>query len=79
MPIVRIELLEGRSPSRKAELIAGVTQAVVTALGVDAGQVRVLLYEIPPEHWAVGGVTKAESQQGAEKGIEKAIEKEKQE
>jgi 4-oxalocrotonate tautomerase family enzyme len=60
MPIVRIELLEGRSSSTKAELMARVTQAVVTALGVEAEQVRVVLYEIPLEHWAVGGKTKAE-------------------
>ena len=30
--------------------------------GVDLEQVRVLLYELPPEHWAVGGQTKAMQQ-----------------
>ena len=30
--------------------------------GVDLEQVRVLLYELPPEHWAVGGETKATQQ-----------------
>ncbi len=60
MPIVRIELLQGRTPEVKNELIARVTDAVVTTLGVDSDQVRVLLYELPPEHWAVGGQTKAE-------------------
>jgi 4-oxalocrotonate tautomerase len=59
MPIVRIELLRGRTPAVKTELIARVTDAVVTTLGVDLDQVRVLLYELPPEHWAVGGQTKA--------------------
>ncbi len=59
MPIVRIELLQGRTPAMKAELMACVTDAVVTTLGVDPEQVRVLLYEVPPEHWAVGGQTKA--------------------
>ena len=43
----------------KNELIARVTEAVVTALGVDLEQLRVLLYELPPEHWAVGRQTKA--------------------
>ena len=55
MPIVRIELLEGRAPERKAELIRRVTAAVVESLEVRPEQVRVLLYELPPEHWAVGG------------------------
>ena len=58
MPIVRIEFLQGRTPELKNELIARVTDAVVTTLGVDLDQVRVLLYELPPEHWAVGGKTK---------------------
>jgi 4-oxalocrotonate tautomerase len=62
MPIVRIELLQGRAPKVKNELIARVTDAVVTTLGVDQEQVRVLLYELPPEHWAVGGQTKAAQQ-----------------
>lgn len=60
MPIVRIDLLEGRSPERKAELIRRVTEAVVAALQVQPEQVRVLLAEFPPEHWAVGGVPMAE-------------------
>jgi 4-oxalocrotonate tautomerase len=64
MPIVRIELLQGRTPMVKNELIARVTDAVVTTLGVDPDQVRVLLYELPLEHWAVGGKTRA-SQQSA--------------
>jgi 4-oxalocrotonate tautomerase len=59
MPIVRIELLQGRTPAMKDELIIRVTDAVVTTLGVDPEQVRLILYELPPEHWAVGGQTKA--------------------
>ncbi len=55
MPIVRIDLLVGRTPERKAALIREVTEAVVAALDVQREQVRVLLNEVPPEHWAVGG------------------------
>lgn len=62
MPIVRIELLQGRTPAMKDELITRVTDAVVTTLGVDPVQVRVILFEVPPEHWAVGGQTKAAQQ-----------------
>jgi len=57
MPIVRIELLQGRTPAKKDELIMRVTDAVVTTLGVNRNQVRVI--EVPPEHWAVAGQTKA--------------------
>ena len=59
MPIIRIELLEGRAPDLKEELIHRVTQAVTTTLGVQPAQVRVLLYELPPEHWGIGGQSKA--------------------
>jgi 4-oxalocrotonate tautomerase len=43
-------------------LIARVTDAVVAMPGVDPEQVRVLLYELPPKHWAVGGHMKAVQQ-----------------
>jgi 4-oxalocrotonate tautomerase len=56
MPIVRIDLVAGRSPERTRDLIRHVTDAVVAALDVRPEQVRVLLTEVPPEHWAVGGV-----------------------
>ena len=59
MPIIRIELLEGRSPDLKEELIRRVTEAVTATLAVQPAQVRVLLYELPPEHWGVGGQSKA--------------------
>ena len=62
MPIVRIELLQGRTPAMKDELITRVTEAVITALGVTPEQVRVVLFEVPPEHWAVGGQTRAAQQ-----------------
>jgi len=70
MPIVRRGMLQGRTLKVKNELIARVTDAVVHALGVDANQVRVLLYELPPEHWAVGGQTKSTQQVALAQQIE---------
>jgi 4-oxalocrotonate tautomerase len=60
MPIIRIELLEGRSPEQKKALIRQVSEAVTTSLGVRPEQVRVLLYELPADHWAIGGTTMAD-------------------
>jgi len=59
MPIIRIELIEGRTPELKEALIRNVTAAVTATLAVQPAQVRVLLYELPPAHWAVGGQSKA--------------------
>jgi 4-oxalocrotonate tautomerase len=67
MPIVRVEILEGRSPERKAELIRRLSEAVVESLEVRPEQVRVLLYELPAEHWAVGGETMAARRAAAER------------
>jgi 4-oxalocrotonate tautomerase len=61
MPIVEISLLEGRTPGAKEALIAGVTDAIVTALDAPRETVRVILREMGPEHFGVGGVSKAKS------------------
>ncbi|MNY11683.1 2-hydroxymuconate tautomerase [compost metagenome] len=55
MPIIRVEMLEGRPPELKAALIRSLTQAAVETLGVEPGRVRVLLHELPPENWGVAG------------------------
>jgi 4-oxalocrotonate tautomerase len=60
VPIVQIQLLPGRSAERKRALIQRVTAAVVESLDVRAEQVRVILTEVPPEHWGVAGETLAQ-------------------
>ncbi|OIQ87639.1 2-hydroxymuconate tautomerase [mine drainage metagenome] len=58
MPIVEITLMEGRSKDKKAALMKSVTEAVVASIGAPSEAVRVILREVPPEHFAVGGVPK---------------------
>lgn len=66
MPIVRIDLVQGRRPDQLEALIAGVTDAVVGALDAPPASVRVLLNEVPATHWGVGGVPKHQpSEQGS--------------
>jgi len=60
MPIVNIEILEGRPASKKRALIQQVTDAVVQSLEVAPASVRVLVHEVPAELWAVGGVPMSE-------------------
>ena len=57
MPIVRIEMLEGRTPAMKRELSERVVVTVSETLGIAPDRVRVLLYELPPEHWTVGSAS----------------------
>ncbi|MEN1935845.1 4-oxalocrotonate tautomerase [Paenibacillus sp. 102] len=58
MPIVQIQVIEGRKQQQIQNLISNVTDAVAKSLDVDAERVRVLVNEIPGSHWGVGGKVK---------------------
>ena len=63
MPIVELTLSAGRTPEQKRAALAALHDAVVSSLGVPDAAVRVILREVPPEHWLTGGVTLAEKAQ----------------
>lgn len=60
MPIVQVNMLQGRSVEQKRKLAKGITNAVVEALSVKPEQVRVMIHEMGPDDFAVGGATAAE-------------------
>lgn len=64
MPIVQIELLQGRSREKKRALIREVSHTVAGVLEVPLDAVRVVLHEIDPEHWGIGGETAAAQGRG---------------
>lgn len=53
-------MLEGRTDEEKRRLMANVTDAVASTLGVQRERVRVIITEVPKKHWAVGGVPLSE-------------------
>jgi 4-oxalocrotonate tautomerase len=55
MPTIRVELMEGRTPEQKKNLVKALTQAVVDTLGGKAESVDVLLFDIKRHDWATGG------------------------
>ncbi len=55
MPIIEVNLLEGRDPQAKERLIEALTNAAVEAIGAPRESVRVILREMAPAHFAVGG------------------------
>lgn len=57
MPIIQVNLLEGRTVEQKRELARRLTEAAVEALGVRAEQVRVLMHQMALEDFAIAGVT----------------------
>lgn len=59
MPTIQCFIVEGSSDSDKHQLIAALTQAVVTAVDAPIDSVRVILSELAPSHFGVGGVAVA--------------------
>jgi 4-oxalocrotonate tautomerase len=55
MPIIHVEMLEGRSVEQKRLLAHELTDAFVRTCGADAASVRVLIREVAPVDWAIGG------------------------
>ena len=56
--LIRVLMISGRTEQAKAALIAALTQASVRALGIDADQVRVVLFDVPATDMGMaGGVT----------------------
>lgn len=60
MPLIRVTLLEGRSPQEVAALGRALTAAARETLGTPAEAVRVIMEEAPPDRWFVGGRSMAE-------------------
>ena len=55
MPVVTIELWEGRSPEVKKKLGANITNAVVDSVGCPARSVIVIIKDSPKHNWTIGG------------------------
>ncbi|GMA42233.1 tautomerase family protein [Mobilicoccus caccae] len=64
MPLVEVTLTTGRSPAQVRSMISGVTQALVDADIAPKDTIRVVVREIPAEHFAAGDVTIAERRAG---------------
>jgi 4-oxalocrotonate tautomerase len=56
MPIVIANMIESRTVEQKRALVQRITDAVVETLVCRPEQVRVLLEEIRPMNWDIGGM-----------------------
>lgn len=57
MPIINVQILEGRPPEKVEELIENLTDTVVKTLDAPRENIRVLVSEVPKTHWGIGGVS----------------------
>ncbi|MBH5318341.1 4-oxalocrotonate tautomerase [Paenibacillus sp. GSMTC-2017] len=60
MPIVTIQMMEGRTPEQVKSLIARVTDTIAEELNAPKDRIRVLVTEIPTTHWGIAGVPASE-------------------
>jgi 4-oxalocrotonate tautomerase len=56
MPIVQINMIQGRTREKKEELMKKVTDAIVDALQIPKDRIRIVLNEVPKENIGYGGV-----------------------
>ena len=61
MPIMQVFLIEGRTLEQKESFMASVTDAAVRSLGVDPKSVRIIIQDMAPGNFGVGGVSIAAS------------------
>jgi len=61
LPLIHVEILEGRPPEKVKKMIEKITDAVEEALEAPRPSIRVIVTEIPKTHWAVGGVPIADN------------------
>ncbi|WP_281249423.1 4-oxalocrotonate tautomerase [Fictibacillus arsenicus] len=58
MPIIQVQVIEGRTDEQLSKLMDSLTNAAAECLDVKKEQVRVLIQEVPNKHWGVGGKPK---------------------
>lgn len=55
MPIIQINMFEGRTVDQKRRLVAEVTDAVVRSIGVTAEDVRIIIQDMAKHDYSVAG------------------------
>jgi len=56
MPIVQIDMIAGRTPEKKEQLIKKVTEAMVDVLQIPADRVHIILHDVPKENIGEAGI-----------------------
>lgn len=55
MPMIHVEMFEGRTPEQKRALVAALTEAFVETAGGTPESVQIVLSDVPKAHWAKAG------------------------
>jgi 4-oxalocrotonate tautomerase len=57
MPFINIKMTPVDSKEKKAELIQKITQLMADVLGKNPATTHVVIEEVSPDHWGIGGET----------------------
>jgi len=55
MPFIQVTIVEGRTAEQKHDLMKKITDATSESLGSDPQRIRVAIYEVSADEWAIGG------------------------
>ena len=55
MPFIQVTMVEGRTAEQKHDLMKRITDATSESLGSDPQRIRVAIYEVSADEWAIGG------------------------
>ncbi len=62
MPIATINILEGRNDEQKENLIISVTEAISKSISSPKENIRIIINEMPKQHFAIAGQSVKKSQ-----------------
>lgn len=68
MLILRLTMMEGRTPDQKRELIRRLSASASERLGVPLADVRMTVQEVPASNWAVAGIPMSDRLESTETG-----------
>ncbi len=55
MPVVKIDMWEGRTKEQKEKLIKSVTKAIADTLGIPKEHITVIINDVPKTNWGLKG------------------------
>jgi 4-oxalocrotonate tautomerase len=55
MPIIRIELIEGRTPAQKKELVEVLTRETARIAGCSESSIHVVIEDVKKQNWGIAG------------------------
>jgi 4-oxalocrotonate tautomerase len=60
VPLIQVNMLEGRTPEQKRALLSSITEAVHSSIGAPVESIRVWIHEFPSTDFMIAGVLAAD-------------------